>query len=77
MLYIRPTQTGYHAFDCYHKPVFTEDNCRLLFSFLESDTSTIKEMLLTYFDTVIDTDSLTVRDKEPAKELTNGIKKEM
>lgn len=77
MLYIRPTQTGCHAFDCYHKPVFTEDNCRLLFSFLESDTSTIKEMLLTYFDTVIDTDSLTVRDKEPAKELTNGIKKEM
>ena len=38
MLYIRPTAKGYEAYDIYHNLVFTEKNCDLLFSFLESTT---------------------------------------
>ncbi len=77
MIYMRPTQTGYSAFDCYHTLLFTEENCHQLFSFIESDTNTIKEMLQTYFETVIDAESLTFKDRILAKKLKEDIKKEM
>jgi len=77
MNYIRPTQTGYDAFDCYHEKLFTENNCRYLFSFLEADTAKIRELLHSYFETVIDTENLSIKEEKAPTELVEDIKKEM
>ena len=77
MIYIRPTQSGYGAYDLYHEKLYSEDNCEKLFSFVESDTARIKELLCSYFEAIIDVESLTIKGKQPAKKLVEGIKKEM
>lgn len=77
MIYIRPTQSGYDAYDLYHEKLYSEENCEKLFSFVESDTVKIKELLCSYFDTIIDVESLTINEKQPTKKLIEGIKKEM
>ena len=75
MIYIRPTQSGYGAYDLYHEKLYSEDNCEKLFSFVESDTARIKDLLCSYFDTIIDVESLTIKGKQPTKKLIEGIKK--
>ncbi len=77
MLYIRPTENGYEAYDIYHHLVFTEKDCDLLFSFLESSSDKITELLQTYFDKRIDLKTLTKKDGKVSKTLCEGIKKEM
>lgn len=77
MLYIRPTGNGYEAYNVYHRKLFTEENCSLLFSFIEADSSALKENLHSYFDSCIDTQALSLSKKAPSKSLCEGIKKGM
>lgn len=77
MLYIRPTENGYEAYDIYHHLVFTEKDCDLLFSFLESNTDDLSSKLKTIFDKRIDRQTLTEKDGKVSKALLEGIKKEM
>ena len=77
MLYIRPTDNGYEAYDIYHHLVFVEKDCDLLFSFLESSSEKITDLLKTYFDKRIDLKTLSKKDGKVSKSLCEGIKKEM
>ena len=77
MLYIRPTDSGYEAYDIYHHLVFAENNCGLLFSFLESSSEKVTEQLKTYFEKRIDLKTLSRKDGKVSKALCEGIKKEM
>ena len=77
MLYIRPTQKGYEAYDIYHHLVFSETDCEKLFAFLESDTTRLTEKLLSYFHKRIDTDTLEAKEEKLTKAFSEGIKKEM
>ena len=77
MLYIRPTENGYEAYDIYHHLVFVEEGCDLVFSFLESSSEKVTELLQTYFDKRIDLKTLTKKDGKVSKTLCEGIKKEM
>ena len=77
MLYIRPTDNGYEAYDIYHHLVFVEKDCDLLFSFLESNSEKNTELLKTYFDKRINLKTLSKKDGKVSKTLCEGIKKEM
>ena len=77
MLYIRPTEKGYEAYDIYHHFVFKEKDCDLLFSFLESDTDALSSKLKAIFDKRIDRETLTEKDGKVSKTLWEGTKKEM
>lgn len=77
MLYIRPTGDGYEAFDIYHHPVFSEAGCQRLFAFIEADATSLSSMLLEYFSTHIDADTLTAIDAAVPDTLCKAIKKEM
>ena len=77
MLYIRPTEKGYEAYDIYHHLVFAERDCDLMFSFLESNSEKTTELLKTYFDKRIDLKTLSKKDGKVSKSLCEGIKKEM
>jgi hypothetical protein len=77
MLYIRPTREGYEAFDIYHHPVFSESDCRHLFSFIEANTSALQEKLGEYFFLRINSDSLEMNEGKVPDRLVKGIKKEM
>ncbi len=77
MLYIRPTENGYEAYDIYHHLVFAEKDCELLFSFLESNSEKLTEMLKNYFDKRVDLKTLKKKDGKVSKSLCEGIKKEM
>ena len=77
MLYIRPTENGYEAYDIYHNLVFAEKDCDLLFSFLESNSEKLTEQLKNYFDKRIDLKTLSKKDGKVSKTLCEGIKKEM
>lgn len=77
MLYIRPTQTGYEAFNIYHRHLFTENDCTLLFSFIEADTSKLYDLLTRYVRRRIDTETVQPVDAATPKKLCSDIKKEM
>ena len=77
MLYIRPSDRGYAAFDVYHHPVFEEKDCGLLFSFLESGSEKLVETLEKYFEKRIDRETLAEKDGKVSKAMLDGIKKEM
>ena len=77
MLYIRPTENGYEAYDVYHHFVFEEKGCNLLFSFLESNSDTLSAKLKAFFDKRIDRETLSEKDGKVSKALCEGIKKEM
>ena len=77
MLYIRPTQKGYEAYDIYHHFVFSEIDCEKLFAFLESNTGSLTEKLRSYFNKRIDADTLEAKEGKVSKAFCEGIKKEM
>lgn len=77
MLYIRPSASGYTAFDLYHHAVFTEDGCEKLFSFLESAPSDLTDLLQRYFDECIDADTMAMIQNAPNTALCEEIKKRM
>ncbi len=76
MLYIRPTQKGFEAYDIYHRLVFTETNCERLFAFLESDPGSLSGKLHTYFSKRIDADTLELKEGKVSKTFCESIKKE-
>ena len=77
MLYIRPTENGYNAYNIYHRLLFTEENCRLLFAFIESDLSVATEKLHQYADSRIEPETLEPLEGKTTKKLCADIKKEM
>ena len=73
MLYIRPTDNGYEAYDIYHHLVFVEKDCDLLFSFLESSSEKITDLLKTYFDKRIDLKTLSKKDGKVSIHILIGL----
>lgn len=77
MLYIRPTREGFEAYNVYHRKLFAEENCSLLFRFIESDTASIRTLLASHFEKRIDAESLCPKEGSVPKTLCSRIKKEM
>ena len=77
MLYIRPEENGYNAYNIYHRLLFSEEDCQLLFAFIESNTSIVQEKLKKYANSRIDPETLEILDSKTTKKLCADIKKEM
>lgn len=77
MLYIRPTESGYIAYNIYHRLLFSEENCQLLFAFIESNPTIVQEKLRKYATSRIDPETMEIIDGKTTKKLCADIKKEM
>lgn len=77
MLTVRPTHTGYDAFNIYHKRIFSEENCALLFAFIEADTTKLYSLLTRYTESRIDEEAMQPIGTRKPKKLCADIKKEM
>ncbi len=81
MIYIRPLEQGYSAFNLWEKLQFEDKDHQHLFSFVEADIVDVPKLFSEYFRSRIDSHSLELKTGEIAEQeslqLANAIKKRM